>query len=729
MNNDCALLDEPIKSVTQDALGRGDFANSVADLILTAPQGSCSQVIGLYGKWGEGKTSLKNMAIEAYKSQCNLPPLIVEFSPWTYTSRERLPFLFFTEIAHVFGNETTDEKAQRLADQFKQFGQILEIVSLVPQLTLFALWVKPILNFFGAKYADQTKSLESVRKQIHSMMADESRRLIVVIDDLDRISAEEVRRMIQLVKANGDFPNITYLLLCDREYVGRALCTVVEGYTVEHGREYLEKIVSFGLDLPRIRTSDLRTFLYYLLEDVLKRHQIKSEQFDPSQELSPNVFQLVHDLRDAKRLIAGFEFQLSMQRKKGRGTASIHLDDLISLEACRLFEPDFYHAVYRQKRVLLCEDESTYTANKSKLDATWIDSNLTHFISDQHKHIAKDFITRHLGWHCIDYLAEKSYSRCNLKDCKITFRLAHPDCFERYFNLYSDPTEFSKADLQEFNESLSNQDAVTRALRKLFDNGRLRDFLSTIESSFDEPNPARQEIFVSALTLAAEFAQDTLPDMHITRGDKFGFSLATHLHRCIRFFLERSVSTEERSNLLMRVFRRETSAVVLPTSILSSEHASRDRQAAVPQLILDKDYDELNKLCIERIEERQLQGKLIGHIDERDLRFMWVTIGNPERIKAMLANDFLSYPSVMHALWPFTGYVSSSEGTFYTIHLDQLEQFTDPKKVLALLMTQSQLPQAQAGLRDCLAYCIDAKINGLPYDHDAQMKQVYKRNH
>ncbi len=58
------LLDEPIERVEQDALGRADFAQSVADLILTAPQGSSSQVIGLYGKWGEGKTSLKNMVAE-----------------------------------------------------------------------------------------------------------------------------------------------------------------------------------------------------------------------------------------------------------------------------------------------------------------------------------------------------------------------------------------------------------------------------------------------------------------------------------------------------------------------------------------------------------------------------------------------------------------------------------------------------------------------------------------
>jgi hypothetical protein len=723
------LTDEPIKRAEQDVLGRGDFANSVADLILSAPKAQSSQVIGLFGKWGEGKTSLKNMVIEAHKAQCELKPLVVEFNPWTYTSQERLPFLFFSEIAHKFGKETNDEQAQKLEKQFKQFGQILEIASLVPQLTFFTMWFKPILNFFGNQYANQTKDLGAVRQQIHDLMLKESRRLIVIIDDLDRISAEEVRRMIQLVKANGDFPNITYLLLCDRSYAGRALSTVVDGCTDEDGDKYLEKIVTFGLDLPRIRQVNLQDYLVELLINVLGRHNITNDEFDPKLELPPTVLQLIHNIRDVKRLIAGFEFQLAMHRKKSGDIASIHVDDLIALEACRIFEPKFYHAIYKHKDVLMCEAETITPENDRKLKVEWVKTNLISFISENHPNLGKEFLSAHLGWRYGEYSYEiKDYMRCVTDKAKLQFRLALPECFERYFNLYSNPAEFTKADLEQFKDSLKSTSSALNVLRSIFEDGRLRDFLSTIELYFEESDPVRQENYISALTLAAEFATDNSPDMHIMEGEKFGFTLTTHLHRCVRFFLERAIFNNERSKLLTRVFRRETETIVMPVSILSSEHGSRERNAGIKKLLTDDDYHGLKELCCQRIEDLQKQEKLIGHVDEREIRQMWITIGNSDTIKKLLEKDFLSYPAVTHALLPLTGYSSSTDGTFYTINLSGLEKYTDPTQVLKLLKSQPELPTGEKGIQDCLEFSINAKNNHEPYDHETQIKSVYERN-
>lgn len=725
MNSGPNLLDEPIVNAAQDVLGRADFANSVAELILSAPKGLCSQVIGLYGKWGEGKTSTKNLILEKYKAKRGRDYPLVEFSPWEYAEGSRLPFLFFNAVANSYGKETNEETAMKLAKKFQALGYLLDLVAYVPKFTPIAKTLSGLTNLAHKYLSKKVVPLLSVRDDIERLLIEDTRRLIVVVDDLDRLSAENVRRMIQLVKANGDFPNMTYLLLCDRDYVGRALCPVVDGNTEKDGREYLEKIVSFGLDLPRIRSSDLRAYLVGTLKDVLDRHQVKD--FNPALELSSIVFQMLHDLRDVKRLISGFEFQLAAHRKKGGGTASAHLGDLIALEACRQFEPAFYHAIYKSKRQLMCEEESIYSDKRSVLSNEWIEKNLTCFISDQHPEIGVEFIEQILGWQSGKQSADGQYQRCDVSKLKIQFRLAHPDCFERYFNLYADPTEFSKADLQEFGESLNAQTTAVSALRKMFEGGRLRDFLSTIEGSFKEDDSRRRENYVAALTLAGEFAQDSMPAMHLKSNDELGFSLATHLHRCIRFFLERAMSGKEMSDLLMEVFRRETNVVVVPVSILSAEMASRERQAAVSRLLQDNAYTELKEMCVKRIEDLQLQGKLIGHIDERECRQTWLAFGDSERVRSLLADDFLSYPAVIHALLPFTGYSSSAAGTFYTVNLDGLQKVGDPEKIRDLLMAQASLPQVETGIRDCLSFSIDAKTNNQPYDHDAQMKQVYKR--
>ena len=58
--------DRPIISGKDDLLGITDFAESLASAI-KGWKGKNSLVIALYGTWGSGKTSVKNVAIEALK--------------------------------------------------------------------------------------------------------------------------------------------------------------------------------------------------------------------------------------------------------------------------------------------------------------------------------------------------------------------------------------------------------------------------------------------------------------------------------------------------------------------------------------------------------------------------------------------------------------------------------------------------------------------------------------
>jgi predicted KAP-like P-loop ATPase len=54
-----SISDRPIATDAEDALGRARFAKSIADLILSSPPKETLR-IGIYGGWGEGKTSVGN---------------------------------------------------------------------------------------------------------------------------------------------------------------------------------------------------------------------------------------------------------------------------------------------------------------------------------------------------------------------------------------------------------------------------------------------------------------------------------------------------------------------------------------------------------------------------------------------------------------------------------------------------------------------------------------------
>ncbi|MGO9388514.1 MAG: P-loop NTPase fold protein [Methanobacterium sp.] len=58
--------DKAIKYCNEDELGRCEFAKSVGNAILNH-ESEDSLVIGLQGKWGYGKTSIINMALENIK--------------------------------------------------------------------------------------------------------------------------------------------------------------------------------------------------------------------------------------------------------------------------------------------------------------------------------------------------------------------------------------------------------------------------------------------------------------------------------------------------------------------------------------------------------------------------------------------------------------------------------------------------------------------------------------
>lgn len=81
--------DQPIHRTKEDKLGRKDFAKHMADAI-RGWKGNDSLCLALYGEWGSGKTSIKNMIVDALQKPTTKAPLVVEFNPWQWSGQEQL---------------------------------------------------------------------------------------------------------------------------------------------------------------------------------------------------------------------------------------------------------------------------------------------------------------------------------------------------------------------------------------------------------------------------------------------------------------------------------------------------------------------------------------------------------------------------------------------------------------------------------------------------------------
>ncbi len=134
--------DRPIASRKEDLLGRSGFAESLASAI-RGWIGNDSLVVALYGSWGSGKSSVKNMVLETLREPEKNRPLIVEFNPWQWAGQEQLAEAFFQEIGVALGKSDTSKKGKERAAKWRAYGTYLTLgASLAKSL-------KTILPFLG----------------------------------------------------------------------------------------------------------------------------------------------------------------------------------------------------------------------------------------------------------------------------------------------------------------------------------------------------------------------------------------------------------------------------------------------------------------------------------------------------------------------------------------------------------------------------------------------------
>jgi predicted KAP-like P-loop ATPase len=118
---------------------------------------------------------------------------------------------------------------------------------------------------FSSQQKLREKNLQETKTELAGILKELKKPILVVIDDLDRLTADEVRLIFQLIKANADFPNLVYLTLFQRDIVEENL----EKATSGTGKDFLEKIVQVGFDVPQVEKGKLQRVLFAKLDKAL----------------------------------------------------------------------------------------------------------------------------------------------------------------------------------------------------------------------------------------------------------------------------------------------------------------------------------------------------------------------------------------------------------------------------------------------------------------------------
>ncbi len=283
------------------------------------------------GPWGHGKTSFVNLMREQFAESPGLT--VIDFNPWMFSGAQQLTDTFFKEVAAEL-RVKDPKRFKGLADGLDQYGDVLGSVAAVfGPIGSAALGLGRLLARGATKVAELRKG---GTRQLHQNVADELRKLdqpvIVVIDDIDRLTTDEIRDIFKLVRLTASFPNLIYVLAFDRARVERAL-----DETNVPGRAYLEKIIQLGFDLPVIQRGILHSQVIAELNRILG--DLPDERFDSSRW--PDVFMeivepMFNNLRDVTR------FAVSARPTLATLGREIEFVDLIALEAIRVFRPEIF---------------------------------------------------------------------------------------------------------------------------------------------------------------------------------------------------------------------------------------------------------------------------------------------------------------------------------------------------------------------------------------------------
>ena len=259
--------DRPIETGEQDLLGRASFSEQLGKAIYEY-NGKDGLVIGLFGKWGTGKTSVINMAVneitELAKNDEN-KPIIMKFAPWNYSDKDNLISMFFQSLKNKINVQDNEELKNKVGKALSDYAGAFDALSLVPVIgSGVAAILKTLAQAKGAELME-CADLDMTRRILEDALIQAEKKIIIVIDDIDRLANSQIRDVFQLVKQVADFPNVIYLLAMDREVVRRALTDV---HNID-GNEYLEKIIQVPFELPELKKSKLHNIFLNKLDQII----------------------------------------------------------------------------------------------------------------------------------------------------------------------------------------------------------------------------------------------------------------------------------------------------------------------------------------------------------------------------------------------------------------------------------------------------------------------------
>lgn len=538
--------DLPVPENGEDLLGRRPFVEAlVSRILLEKPL-----VIAVTAPYGDGKTSFLNLVVGEIRKAEELP-IIVKFSPWLASDSNALVLALLNSIVSEIKKSYFVPGLKRDAIEYAR-----TLLKVIPKLDS----LKGILS-----EPSQEDRINGLTERISVT----GRRILVVLDDLDRMEAKELETVFKVLRGSEAFVNFTFLCSFDKTELVRILEATRAKQDVS---TFIEKFFQLLVPLPPVDSAQLQDVFSSKLKEVLHRYNLSDEITDKT----------LGDIWDR----GGRGYFLNLRRIKlflnkvdhslARIGREVNIADFLRLELVRDLAPSIYDAIYLNPEnfyesdlafEVSFKDRSAFDATKAKEARGRFYNRTVEPISNDKKYVEEILVD--LFPRFAEYKGRYLSRTIQEDEAERDRRIYHPRYFRQYFQLKVPSELFSQKEFDAFLARIrgASEEKVIAFFNECFRALEKEDFkryhlLDRIEGVFDGFS------LEVARGLCRGFAQNS----SIWSSDAFEFMISV---RCTRTTLQKTAQ-EQKERFLVTIVRESTSSLcaLLLVQILEKEDRS-----------------------------------------------------------------------------------------------------------------------------------------------------------
>jgi Cdc6-like AAA superfamily ATPase len=607
--------DKPIENDTEDILGRDKFIDHLVDSIQLW-DGKESIAVALYGAWGDGKTSILNLTEKKLKEIRSRDFRYIKFCPWMLSESDNLIESFINEMNRAIGKKGLLRKYAKLLSNIPNkedaktiWNGILFIATLLGATTTgvlqlisnasaFLKWGAPIFTL-GCLIANKflpllfkSQSVIDTKNQIAKKLKGNKKKLLVIIDDLDRLSTQEIRQVFRIIRTNADFPNTMYLLAFDREVVEKSL-GVQEGIS---GPKYLEKMIQASFTLPSIPHSTILKYLTDELNKIIELYPSMKISFEDryySQQIYDAGFKnFFTNLRDVKRFMNSLTFNLPQLILDD--SLEVNPIDFMAIEALRLFETKFYNFLMNNKS-LFTDSVSPDSSIEEERTAQRLE--IYKLISKKNKSSVMSLLSV--------LFPQVIGINFDIKDSIANYRICLPSKFDAYFNFIpgAGNGEINMFDIKKFSTATNNYDSLVNIINDYKSQGRYLLLINTLQYFVEDTDyfqTACYPIIILALL-------DSFVDLEIVRSFVPFSSIDYQIVMLIHALLSRNKDDLKLNYIILETVVKEAKSLCGLVFYLSVDidQFEKSETHTWERILVDSDINTIKALCAKKILENK----------------------------------------------------------------------------------------------------------------------------